>query len=339
MKLRLYHIISILFLWLAHSSATAQSVRTYINDIKQLTDSTLHYPIDPSAAENAIEVRISFPMHKESAGKRHNEASIIWGNTDLTSYFSLDITPILNDTGSAFDTPALDVSVTHHTANQVKTLFSQRITDGIASGRSFNSIAVELQQNGETKIYCGDKYLKLIASLQTENPSPGIWGLQAESNTTIEIDDIVIECTPSPTQKTSTSWTPELINHYLADVDQLDSIEGIWIYLDRDTDDRYALLGGRYEVAILKNAHADSYDIIYLSGAEVNASIWQPGMLKGRLISTQFDDHYDLIWLDSKFNEHTTDIHASMSQEAILELNFTTLKSTLRLAKRLNRQQ
>ncbi len=339
MTLRLYPIISILFLWLTHNPATAQSVRAYFNDIKQLTDSTLLFPIDTSATENAMEVRISFPMHKESAGKRHNEASIIWGNPDIASYFSLDITPILNDTGSAFDSPALDVNVTHHKGSQVETLFSQRIADGIASGRSYNSIAVELQQNGETKIYCGDKYLKLVASLQTENPSPGTWGLQAKSNTTIEIDDIVIEYTPSPLQKTSTSWTPELINQYLANADRLDSIEGIWKYLDRDTDDRHAILGGRYEVAILKNAPTDSYDIIYLSGAEVNASKWQPGMLKGRLIPTQFDEHYDLVWLDSKFEEHTTDMHASMSQEAILEVNFPTLKSTLRLAKRLNRQQ
>ena len=111
-----------------------------------------------------------------------------------------------------------------------------------------------------------------------------------------------------------------------------DSPIGVWEYLDRDTDSRRALAGGRYRLGIIPAADgaAGDYDIVYLGGAEVNSQRWKPGMIKGRLKAMPFAAHWDLLWYDSDMRLISRDINASMEQNSILSLNFPLMKSTIR---------
>ena len=56
-------------------------------------------------------------------------------------------------------------------------------------------------------------------------------------------------------------------------------------------------------------------------------------MLKGRLKPTIFLDHYDLEWVDSTFERMNRDIHAQLTDGAILSLSFPLLKTTVRFSK------
>ncbi len=56
-------------------------------------------------------------------------------------------------------------------------------------------------------------------------------------------------------------------------------------------------------------------------------------MLKGRLKPTIFVGHYDLEWIDSTFAPIDRDIHATITDGAILTLSFPLLKTTLRFSR------
>ncbi len=56
-------------------------------------------------------------------------------------------------------------------------------------------------------------------------------------------------------------------------------------------------------------------------------------MLKGKLIPTLFEGHYDLVWYDGKMQRMDSDISASMEQGVILTLNFPLYRSKLRFSK------
>ena len=56
-------------------------------------------------------------------------------------------------------------------------------------------------------------------------------------------------------------------------------------------------------------------------------------MVKGRLKPTVFIDHYDLEWTDATFETIDRDIHASVTDNAILTLSFPLLNTTFRFSK------
>lgn len=111
---------------------------------------------------------------------------------------------------------------------------------------------------------------------------------------------------------------------------------GYYTYLDREADQATARLGGRYRLAVVPDAaSAGSYLILYMSGAEVNPSLWHPGMLKGRLTATPFSGQYDLRWYDA----HGNDIPGADDSFAIFEpsartltMRFPILEATVRFA-------
>lgn len=78
---------------------------------------------------------------------------------------------------------------------------------------------------------------------------------------------------------------------------------GIWEFFDEEIDTAEAVKGGRYRFALLPSVETGGYNLIYLSGAEIEPWRWKPGMKKGELIPTPFADNYTLIWTDSMGNK------------------------------------
>lgn len=112
------------------------------------------------------------------------------------------------------------------------------------------------------------------------------------------------------------------------------SPEGVWAFLDRDNDPKWARPGGRYTLGIRRSDDRDSsWDIVYLDGAVTNAARWKPGSIKGRLVATPFDRHYNLLWIDAAFERLTEadECSASLSDDgAVLTLSFPLDHTTLR---------
>ncbi|MDE6311517.1 MAG: hypothetical protein K2L96_06845 [Muribaculaceae bacterium] len=117
-----------------------------------------------------------------------------------------------------------------------------------------------------------------------------------------------------------------------------DPREGIYEYLDKNIPTRGIASISRpeaYRFAITRNpASPDSYQIIYLQG---NSAGWKPLEIKATLTPTTFIGHYNMRWIDSQRNAHTTDTYAQYNENAsLLTLSFPLLQSTIRLQKTTN---
>ena len=109
-----------------------------------------------------------------------------------------------------------------------------------------------------------------------------------------------------------------------------DPVEGMWLYLDRDVDQKSASIGGKYTLATVKNDDG-GYDILYIEGADINCAAWQPLDVKGRLTPTPFQLNYDLRWTDANHVALDDDNNAQISDDgAILTLRFPVYKSQMR---------
>ena len=171
---------------------------------------------------------------------------------------------------------------------------------------------------------CGYKLDTIGSELPT---SFSVW-----SHGQLNVSSISWEYRNSPVASLLTSWTPASLDSYISASG--DPLEGYWSYLDRENDPDYARMGGRYLLAMVKSADVSGgYDILYIDGAEVMAKECQPLMRKGRLRPTIFMSHFDLEWVDSTFADMTDDIHASVTDNAILTLSFPLLKTTMRFSK------
>ena len=126
-----------------------------------------------------------------------------------------------------------------------------------------------------------------------------------------------------------TEWTREALDEYFAQ--SADPVEGYWQYLDRDMDDEWLRLGGRYTLATVQSVNG--YEIIYIDGAKVKKSLWNLGMLKGHIFKTIFTGNYDLFWIDATMEPIDDEAYATIENGVILTLNFPTYKSQVRLSK------
>ena len=126
-----------------------------------------------------------------------------------------------------------------------------------------------------------------------------------------------------------TLWTREALDEYFTV--SADPVEGYWKYLDRDMQDQWLRLGGRYTLAVVRSD--DGYDIIYIDGAQVKKSLWHEGMLKGHMTKTVFSGNYDATWIDATMEPIEKDVQATIENGVILTMSFPVFKSQVRFAK------
>lgn len=268
--------------------------------------------------------RVSHPMwgvvfnYRDAANYCRIEAS--WHNTHLFDD--------LNDS-------RFMIICTYECINQVeKLLRCDTITDGVDMHSELNTFAVNVNGN-QVAVMAGKKSLSLVSSMSlTSHPRPVQTGLYVGAGAKVAVERTVLTHEDSPKQSPViiSSWTPESLEQHFAVSD--DPIEGFWQYQDRDMEDKWLRLGGRYTLALV--ASQDGYDIIYVNGAQVNASQWQTGMVKGHISKTIFDGHYDLSWIDAMLDVISQDAYATLENGVLITLHFPIYKSQFRLSKILN---
>lgn len=305
--------------------------RVYFDSLRTLTGDTTQLLVDipASTAMMTVEARAAFDKVRERDGL--SDAS--WGitlATDSGADYIVALTPGNSDFGSAFDEPFMQVMVSRNDS----VILTRRFTRGFSTVKGgFNTLTVEIDiVAGQMNIFGGSRELELVGPVPIEEiPSPGLF-----SSVPLTVSTMMVETATDPVAAAITPWTLEEIDSYLSQ-SPTDPVEGYWEYLDRENDPDYAIPGGRYTLAIVASGDIPgAYDILYVSGAQKMAGLWSPGMLKGRLLPTQFIDHYDLRWTDASFTPVTRDIHASITQKAILTLNFPLYKTVLRFSRKVN---
>lgn len=118
----------------------------------------------------------------------------------------------------------------------------------------------------------------------------------------------------------------------------LDDHTGYWHYLDKITpNNQHVVLGGRYRVAIVPNPdRLEQLLIVYIEGSTDDSKFWEKGDIKGILVPTTFENHYNLIWFDSRRRPAGLDeCSATFDGVNLLTLNFPLLESQIRFEREL----
>lgn len=106
----------------------------------------------------------------------------------------------------------------------------------------------------------------------------------------------------------------------------------VWEFFDEEVETKTALKGGRYRLALLPSGKG-GYDLIYISGAEVDSFRWCSGALKGYLEPTPFADNFTLHWIDSSGKEIDDRTPYASFEGMIMNLVFPLQKARLRFVK------
>ena len=129
-----------------------------------------------------------------------------------------------------------------------------------------------------------------------------------------------------------TQWTREALDRHFAT--SKNPYEGYWSYLDRDMEDHWLKLGGKYTIALVESENG--YDVIYVDGAQVKKSMWHTGMKKAEMTQTIFTDNFTGKWFDATLEPITDDVFVTFESGVILNFKFPVYKSQLRFSKVLN---
>lgn len=272
-----------------------------------------------------LEVRLSVSKNKERFGYSKSNWKLLWNYTSENNYKYIELKWRNTNYGDILDQRQLHVNIGEIINGNDKLIKSIDLDKGVNLYNGENTVLLEVDHN-KYNVFVGEEYLRHIGTFSMENPLIGMCGLWTSEQS--QVSKFMIKPTYDITKELITSFS----EHKLFEKFKISSDihEGFWSYLDRDNDPDYARLGGSYRLALIEND--EGYLIIYISGAQTNLNNWVQGMIKGKLIPTIFENHYDLVWYDSMFDVIDLDAHASI-KNSILTLEFPIYKTQIRFYK------
>ncbi len=230
------------------------------------------------------------------------------------------------------DQRSMQVTLIRQERKDKKVLASTTLTRGVSLEDDLNTLCVDVDERG-VRVSIGKDDLQQVLEASIPRPSGAVRvGYLVGPGSRVAIERAVLTIDNDNQVATSTLWTLDALDEYL--MNSTDPTEGYWRYLDRDMEDKWLRLGGRYTLAVVRAD--DGYDIIYIDGAQVKKSQWKPGMLKGHIVKTIFTGNYDLKWIDATMEPITDDAYVTIENGVILTLYFPVFKSQVRFAKIIN---
>ncbi|MBR6283824.1 MAG: hypothetical protein IKR25_05960 [Muribaculaceae bacterium] len=268
-------------------------------------------------------------------GTRHHVENPQWGiflapGGDTTACWMLTAqcaNSHLND--ELTDERSMTVVLEQHSPHGTTMLASSRVTSGVDLYDGLNTFQLELRDGTLTAWVGREELQQLFAVPLAITADHVVAGPFAGPGARVEVERCVVAHEQAVQFEPTTAWTVETLDAHFAESN--DPVEGYWRYQDRDLDDSCLRLGGRYTLAVVRQGNG--YELIYIDGAETHRSQWHTGMLKGRLSTTIFADHYDLLWVDATGDPITHDAYATVENGVLLTLKFPVFSSQIRLAK------
>lgn len=308
---RLSSILTVLFLC---SVARAEVVRTWLGDTLLVDDCHL-VEVPVAAVSHVVEVRASLRGNRD--GFEMSKAA--WGVELVTE--QSNILPVTMKWGNTYygdpaDQRFLEVLLPGH-ENPV------RFTRHVNLYEGENSLLIEITPQGEAKVFVGDDKAHYVGTVNL----PGrLRGVKLCSYGTLDVTAVAVESTLMPNLNSNLT-DQEIARAMTVTAEPL----GLWHFLDRENDIRYARPGGDYDLLVVKDSASDdgSLLVVYMGGARVNGSAWKRGMVKGRLTPTPFQGRYRLRWNDAMMNPVEGECHAVV-ENGLLTLVFPLQKAQLR---------
>ena len=309
--------------FLAASPIPPKSERAYHKAPLELKDTavTVANPLGPDHT-GMLAVQVSAASHSRP---RPGEAADYWSVTlndaEGRPQTSVVIRPLNTSFGDLLDRHIVCLTVT-----RADSVLCRRETDLSTKGGDFNTLRLTVSDSLE--IHAGKEMPCHICTLPAGPMATSVSFISTGRST---LSLFALEADRSRLSRLGSGWTSDSLRSRLAS--PADPHEGIWHYLDRQNDPRYAIPGGRYSLALVSDGKG-GYDIIYMGGAVTLASEWSETMLKGHMAPTPFADHYTLSWIDAEGELIHGDTTADLTAEgSILSLSFPLLKTTLRFAR------
>ena len=273
---------------------------------------------------------IKNPMTGGTTTLTSTEWGLIFNRDDMGNYCAV-VLSCNNSTpfDDLTDQRSMQVSIVQNDGTGTTTLASTTLTRDVSLEDDFNTLSVDVDGNNVT-VAIGKNELQEVLQAMVTRPVGIVWaGYLVGPGASVAVERAVLTIGNEQQVITTTPWTIDALDQYLAA--STDPVEGYWKYLDRDLQDEWLMLGGRYTLAVVRAD--DGYDLIYVDGAEVKMSLWQPGMLKGHISRTAFTGNYDLMWIDATMEPIDKDAYATIDNGIILTLAFPVYKSQVRLSK------
>ncbi len=227
------------------------------------------------------------------------------------------------------DQRTMQVSLIQRKDGETIQLATTELKKGVSLEDDMNTLCVDVDERSVT-VSMGKDELKQVLETNVARPLGALFvGYLVGPGSCVALERAVLTIDNENQVATTTLWTREALNEYFAT--SSDPVEGYWKYLDRDMEDKWLRLGGRYTLAVVRAD--DGYDFIYIDGAQVKKSLWKSGMLKGHMTKTIFSGNYDATWIDATLEPIEKDVQATIENGVILTLSFPVFKSQVRFSK------
>lgn len=241
------------------------------------------------------------------------------------------------------DVRSMTVELIHHHNGKDTIVESTTLEHGVDLHDGYNYMGVAVEENA-IKVLIGKDELKEIMSHEMSEQEQiachgiaqtqvgyfvGPGAMISLERAVLAVSSQDVEATGAPI---TTQWTREALDRHFES--SKNPFEGYWVYLDRDMEDKWLKLGGRYTIALVETS--TGYDVIYVDGAQVKKSQWLPGMKKGEMTKTIFTDNFTGSWIDATFQPIEEDVYATFESGVILTFKFPVYKSQIRFSKVLN---
>ncbi|MBQ9575518.1 MAG: hypothetical protein IJV11_01430 [Muribaculaceae bacterium] len=227
------------------------------------------------------------------------------------------------------DSRSMEIAVIQHMGNETQQLAHAILNRGISLEDDMNTLCVDVDGNS-VKVSIGKNELTTVLETSVVRQAGAVYaGYMVGPGSRVAIERAVLTIGNEQQAVPTATWTRDALDAYFAG--SADPVEGYWKYLDRDMQDDWLRLGGRYVLAVVRNG--DGYDLIYIDGAQVKKSMWQTGMFKGHMTKTIFGGNYDLSWIDATMEPIDEDAYATIENGVIMTMEFPIYKSQVRFVK------
>lgn len=323
-----------MFAWAASVHAASGVVGGPFTLKKGVSDA---YALSPECGELFVEVAGSFSGSKACAGVGDDRWGIVFSGSEDGIDRRVSLRWGNDDLGSAFDRRFMRISVDEREPDGawLETTVAD-VYDDVELYGGENCLSVRFSY-GEMEVWAGGGQMVFGCRVAAEC-KPSLCTVFTTSK--LKVGYVAVRGKADPALSLQTDWDERLLNEYFSAADELEGPEGVWNYFDRDNDPLWAVPGGTYRLAVVRNdgnagdgETGIGYDIIYISGAETRASRWRCGMLKGRLRPTRFEGNYDLEWYDSEMVDMGRECYAELTGSELLTFRFPLFRSSMRFAR------
>ena len=296
-----------------------------IKDIIIPADSIYLKKQGSSISNISIQARFAVAQNKERNGDSKAKSRIVWNYQSQQNYCFVELYWRNTNYGDILDERQAIIRIGKRTNDKDSIITTKIFDKKVNLSTGYNTIVVEGNEE-KFKIYVGSERLYPIGEIIERSSLIGSCGIASTVKT--KMLKFIVETTPNIKNSLRTSFNESNLKIRFQNNQQLN--EGFWSYLDKNNDASFAIIGGRYRFALVKDN--DDYLLVYLSGAQTNQKNWENGMIKGRLKPTIFQNHYDLIWYDSMFEVIDMDAYVIIDN-SILTIEFPIYKTQIRFFK------